>query len=121
MQEYEVIGPGETKTIPTGICFETRKGYEVQVRPKDGLSSRGIFCALVTIDSDYRGEVSVILYNSAKDGYVVERGSKIAQAVIVELPDVNLKYVNAPSKAARFRNEYLSMGRDGNYFTIQIP
>ena len=68
--------------IPTGIFLEIPQGYEVQIRPRSGLALRnGIHAILGTIDSDYRGEVKVILMNSSDSTFAVEPGMRIAQMV----------------------------------------
>ncbi|MBA1333915.1 MAG: Deoxyuridine 5'-triphosphate nucleotidohydrolase [Firmicutes bacterium] len=79
------IKPGEYSIIPTGIYLEIPEGYEGQVRPRSGLAAKygvTILNTPGTIDSDYRGEIMVILINLGKESYVVERGDRIAQLVI---------------------------------------
>jgi len=80
-----VIAPGERELIPTGFALAIPAGYEGQVRPRSGLALRhGIALpnAPGTIDSDYRGEVQVILHNTSRVPFVVRRGERIAQLVI---------------------------------------
>ena len=77
---------GETMLIPSGFKIEIPAGYEGQVRPRSGLAlkhSIGILNAPGTIDSDYRGEVGVILTNYGKKEFVIKRGDRIAQLVIM--------------------------------------
>lgn len=79
------IRPGRRALIPTGLVFEIPPGYEVQVRPRSGLALKhGITClnAPGTIDSDYRGEVQVLLVNHGDERFSVERGMRIAQLVV---------------------------------------
>ena len=79
------IGPGERCLIPTGLMIALPAGYELQVRPRSGLALRhGITLpnSPGTIDEDYRGELRVILLNAGKETFTVERGSRIAQAVL---------------------------------------
>lgn len=79
------IRPGRRALIPTGLVFEIPPGYEVQVRPRSGLALKhGITClnAPGTIDSDYRGEVQVLLVNHGEERFSVERGMRIAQLVV---------------------------------------
>ncbi|MGV3551362.1 dUTP diphosphatase [Rhizobium sp.] len=79
------IRPGKRALIPTGFVFEIPEGYEVQVRPRSGLALKnGITCLNTpgTIDSDYRGEVHVLLINHGDERFVVERGMRIAQLVV---------------------------------------
>lgn len=80
-----VLKPGETLLIPTGFAVAIPGGYEAQVRPRSGLAIKhqvGILNSPGTIDSDYRGEVKVILTNFGKRDFVVKRGERIAQLVI---------------------------------------
>ncbi len=88
------VKPGERVLIPTGIAMEIPLGYEVQVRPRSGLSLKSplmIVNAPGTIDCDYRGEVNIIVGNFGKDDYVVEHGLRIAQLVLC--PVTQAKYV----------------------------
>lgn len=80
-----VLKPGETVLIPTGFAVAIPGGYEAQVRPRSGLAVKhqvGILNSPGTIDSDYRGEVKVILTNFGKHDFIVKRGERIAQLVI---------------------------------------
>ncbi len=93
-----VIGVGERKLIPTGIRLEIPRGYEGQVRPRSGLALKHgvtVLNAPGTIDSDYRGEVSVILVNHGKEPFTVRHGDRIAQLVIA--PVVQARFVAADS------------------------
>lgn len=88
-----VVNPMEIKLIPTGISISLPIGYEAQIRPRSGLALKnGI--ALVnspgTIDSDYRGEIGVILINLGKEPFIIRRGDRIAQMVInkVVIPEI---------------------------------
>lgn len=79
------IRPGKRALVPTGFIFEIPPGYEVQVRPRSGLALKnGITCLNTpgTVDSDYRGEVQVLLINHGDERFVVERGMRIAQLVV---------------------------------------
>jgi dUTP pyrophosphatase len=87
------ISPGGSVRIPTGIRLEIPEGYEGQVRPRSGLSFKHgitILNAPGTIDSDYRGEIQVILANLGEEPFHVERGQRIAQ--IVFAPVVRAKF-----------------------------
>lgn len=78
------IGPGESVLIPTGFCLEIPSGYEGQVRPRSGLAlEKGVTVlnSPGTIDSDYRGEVGVILINHGSEPFTVNRGDRVAQIV----------------------------------------
>jgi dUTP pyrophosphatase len=89
-----VLRPGERALVPTGLVLEIPPGYEGQVRPRSGLALRhgiGVLNAPGTIDSDYRGEVGVILVNLGELGeapFVVRRGDRIAQLVFARVEPV---------------------------------
>ena len=87
----EVFEPGERKLIPTGVALQIPPGWEGQVRPRSGLALRhGITLpnSPGTIDSDYRGEVGVILLNLGREPFTVERGERIAQLLIAPVTTV---------------------------------
>lgn len=78
------IAPGKSALVSTGLCFEIPEGYEIQVRPRSGLAAKNGVTVLNTpgtIDSDYRGEVKVILINLGMETFVVNSGDRIAQIV----------------------------------------
>jgi dUTP pyrophosphatase len=94
------IAAGETVLIPAGFCVALPAGFEAQIRPRSGLAlkhSVGILNAPGTIDSDYRGEVRIILTNFGKKDFVVHRGDRIAQMIVAryervqwdEVPDLS--------------------------------
>lgn len=92
------IKPGERVLVPTGLMLEIPFGYEVQVRPRSGLSLKSplmIVNAPGTIDCDYRGEVNIIVGNFGKEDYVIEHGLRIAQFVIA--PVLQAKFIKAES------------------------
>lgn len=79
------IKPGEVKLVPTGLYLEIPNGYEIQVRARSGLAlknSIGVANGIGTIDSDYRGELCVILVNFGQEEFVVKNGDRIAQMVL---------------------------------------
>lgn len=87
------INPGRHVVVRTGIRINVPTGYEAQIRSRSGLAAKNGIMVLNspgTIDSDYQGEVSVILYNASGDIFWAEPGARIAQLVINKLPDVEL-------------------------------
>lgn len=82
--------PGQTLKIPLGVCFEIPAGYEIQIRPRSGLLSQGLFCAFGTVDSDYRGEVSVIITNLSNSIFAIRDGDRICQMVYA--PVINAEF-----------------------------
>lgn len=107
------LRPGERTLVPTGFIFEIPFGYEAQIRPRSGLAIKnGITClnSPGTVDSDYRGEVKVILANLGQDDFVIERGMRIAQVVIAPVTQVTVTEVSAFSETARGAGGFGSTG-----------
>ena len=99
-----VLNPGAYQLISTGISLAIPPGYEGQVRPRSGLAVRHGLTLLNspgTVDSDYRGEVKVILINLGTEKYQVQRGERIAQLVINQVPKVVLHEVDELPDSAR--------------------
>lgn len=93
-EEITIDGLGRA-LIPTGLSFDIKDGYEIQVRSKSGLAiNQGLMClnSPGTVDSGYLGEVKVIIFNTNKEPFTIKKGMKIAQAVLC--PVVNGKWVN---------------------------
>jgi len=87
VKNQEIIPSGKVKLIPTNIAVEIPKGFEIQVRPRSGLAiknSIGVLNSPGTIDSDYRGEVKIILFNFGEEDFVIKRGDRIAQLVLAK-------------------------------------
>ena len=100
------ISPGESAVIPTGIKVEIPSGYEIQVRPRSGLAAKNQITVLNTpgtIDSDYRGEICIILINHGKKTFVIEPKMRIAQLVLA--PVVQAEFVNKNILAESSRGE----------------
>ena len=98
------LAPGEIKLVPTGIYLAVPAGYEVQVRPRSGLALKhGITVVNTpgTIDSDYRGEVGVILGNLGDAPFVVQRGMRIAQLVVQAVVRARVNVVADLSETSR--------------------
>lgn len=88
-----LIKPFETVKLPTGVHLNLPSNYETQVRPKSGLSSKGLLIHFGTVDSDYRGEVLVIATNLTKEPFELRADEKIAQLVFVKKDIVELEQV----------------------------
>ncbi|MGG2477586.1 dUTP diphosphatase, partial [Rhizobium sp. BR5] len=103
----------ERTLVPTGFIFEVPQGYEAQIRPRSGLAIKnGITClnSPGTVDSDYRGEVKVILANLGQDDFTIERGMRIAQMVIAPVTQVAVSEVTETSETARGTGGFGSTG-----------
>ena len=104
ISEPVVLGSLERKLIPTGIKMAIPEGYEVQVRPRSGLALKhGISMAnaIGTIDSDYRGEIGVILINLSKDEYIVQPQERIGQLVLNKVEQMEFEIVSSLDETER--------------------
>jgi len=93
VSEPLTVLPGRVVAVPTGVHLEIPPGYEAQVRPRSGLALRhgiGIPNGPGTIDSDYRGELQVLLINFGSEPYIVQRGDRVAQLVFASVARVSL-------------------------------
>jgi len=109
-----VLGPGERRLVPTGLVLEIEAGFEAQVRPRSGLALRhGLVVpnAPGTIDSDYRGEVAVILMNLGAEPVTLRRGDRIAQLVVAPVTRVEWEEVAALAATARGGGGFGSSGQ----------
>ena len=109
------ILPGERVLVPTGISVEIPSGHEWQIRPRSGLSLKtGLLIpnAPGTIDSDFRGEVKVILGNFGKSPVVVNHGDRIAQAVLCRYETAEFQIVNELEQSDRGQGGFGSTGKE---------
>lgn len=108
------IGPGERKLIPTGVYTEIPEGFEIQVRPRSGLALKHgvtVLNAPGTIDSDYRGEIGVVLINFGAEPFTVNHGDRIAQFVVCAVPVGAFERVDSIGETDRGRGGYGSTGK----------
>jgi dUTP pyrophosphatase len=99
-----MLSPGDIVMVPTGIRIELPLGYEAQIRPRSGLAAKHgitVVNAPGTIDSDYRGEVKVILGNVSRQPVEITRGMRIAQMVIAQVVRANIVEADALNDTAR--------------------
>ena len=112
--EHATLAPGARAAIATGFAIAIPAGYEVQVRPRSGLALKhGITCLNTpgTIDSDYRGEVKVILANLGSEPFVIARGDRIAQLVPAPVQRATLDEVTELDDTLRGQGGFGSTGR----------
>lgn len=105
--------PGARALVPTGFALEVPNGYEVQVRPRSGLALRAgiaLLNAPGTVDSDYRGPVSIILANFGTEPYVVRRGDRIAQLVVAPVARATFSEVDELAATERATGGFGSTG-----------
>jgi len=108
-----VLKPGARLAAPTGFAYGLPLGYEAQVRPRSGLALKnGITClnSPGTVDSDYRGEVKVILVNHGEEDFVIRRGDRIAQLVIAPVVQAVWAEVDSLDETARGAGGFGSTG-----------
>ncbi|TRL37885.1 dUTP diphosphatase [Rhizobium straminoryzae] len=113
LTEPMTLVPGQRALVPTGFVFEIPEGFEVQVRPRSGLAFKnGITCLNTpgTIDSDYRGEVKVLLVNLGETDFVIERGMRIAQLVVSPVVQAQVQEADGFSETARGAGGFGSTG-----------
>jgi dUTP pyrophosphatase len=102
----------EPVKVPTGVAIEAPVGLDVQIRPRSGLSSKGVMVTLGTIDADYRGELLVTMYVLPhREPHLVENGDRIAQLVISRVADVSLEVAEELGVTARDAGGHGSTGR----------
>ncbi|KAF5882616.1 dUTP diphosphatase [Rhizobium sp. PEPV16] len=105
--------PGKRALVPTGFIFEIPEGFEGQVRPRSGLAFKnGITClnSPGTVDSDYRGEVKVLLINLGDEPFIISRGMRIAQMVIAPVTQARVAEITAASETTRGAGGFGSTG-----------
>ena len=102
----------EPVRVPTGLAIEAPSGYDVQIRPRSGLSFKGVMVTYGTIDADYRGELLVTMYTLPyREPHIVSDGDRIAQLVISRVADVDLLEVDELSESVRGEGGHGSTGR----------
>jgi dUTP pyrophosphatase len=113
VNEPMILAAGKVVLVPTGICVAIPRGYEMQVRSRSGLAAKqGVFAlnSPGTIDSDYRGEVKVILANFSNEDVIIERGSRIAQLVVAQHESVQWDVVESLDDTHRGEGGFGSTG-----------
>ena len=108
------IKPKTSFLIPTGLSLAFSKEYEAQIRPRSGLAAKNNISVLNTpgtIDSDYRGEIKVILYNHGNNDFVVNNGDRIAQIILVPVVKMELEETNNLPKTIRGEGGFGSTGK----------
>ena len=107
------IEPGKTSIIPTGISLSIPKNYEIQIRPRSGLAAKNNLTVLNspgTIDSDYRGELKIILINLGNDNFEVKNGMRVAQMVVCPVEIAEIEEVKSLEGTDRGKGGFGSTG-----------
>jgi dUTP pyrophosphatase len=104
IEEPHTLKPGQRMLVPTGLYIELPVGYEAQIRARSGLAIKkgiGLVNGIGTIDSDYRGEIKVILINWGDEDFVIENGDRIAQMVIARYERIEWEQTDDLSETER--------------------
>ena len=109
-----ILNPNKIAIVPTGIAVAIPKNYEIQIRPRSGLAAKKGISVLNTpgtIDSDYRGEIKIILINLGKKSFIIKSGDRIAQMILCPIAKGKLKEVKALPKTFRGKGGFGSTGK----------
>lgn len=104
------VAYGQIAKVKLGFCLELPEGYEAQIRPRSGLSSKGIVSMFGTIDSNYRGEVCAIIQNNSFDDFEIKFGDRICQMKIERVEPIVFEQVEELSKTNRNDKGFGSSG-----------
>jgi dUTP pyrophosphatase len=110
-----IFRPLERKLVPTGLFIELPHGFEAQVRPRSGLAiKQGITCLNTpgTIDSDYRGEIKIVLINLSGETQIINPGDRIAQLVLQKIEIINWEQVTVLTETVRNNGGFGSTGKN---------
>ena len=114
IEELVILKPGEVELVPTNLSVEIPAGFEIQVRPRSGLAAKhsiGILNSPGTIDSDYRGEIKIILINFGKKEFVIKPGERIAQLIVSRVYTAQLTEVKELNNTTRGEGGFGHTGR----------
>ena len=114
IKNKKTINPGKTLIIPTGIAVTVPKNYEIQIRPRSGLAAKKSISVLNTpgtVDSDYRGEIKIILINFSKKSFIVKSGDRIAQMILCPVAKGKIKEVKNLPRTVRGKGGFGSTGK----------
>ena len=114
VKEKIVIKPQTSALIPTGLSVAFSEDYEIQIRPRSGLAAKNNISVLNTpgtIDSDYRGELKIIIFNHSNHDFVVENNDRVAQMVLTPIAKIELEEANELPKTLRGEGGFGSTGK----------
>jgi len=109
--EDRIINPNKVAILPTGISLELEKGFCLQFWDRGGMGVKGIHHFAGLTDSDYRGELKVIVFNSTLDPYKIEKGDRIIQGVILPVISAEFEEVESLSETKRGEGRFHSTGK----------
>ena len=108
------LKPGESCLVPTGLSVAFPKEYEIQIRPRSGLAAKSNISVLNTpgtIDSDYRGEIKIILFNHSNENFIINNNDRVAQMVLIPIMKMELEETNELPKSIRGEGGFGSTGK----------
>ena len=108
------LEPGKSCLVPTGLSVAFPKEYEIQIRPRSGLAAKNNISVLNTpgtIDSDYRGELKIILFNHSNENFIINNNDRIAQMVLTPIIKIELEETNELPESVRGREGFGSTGK----------
>ena len=108
------LKPGKSCLVPTGLSVAFSKEYEIQIRPRSGLAAKNNITVLNTpgtIDSDYRGEIKIILFNHGKENFIINNNDRIAQMVLTPIVKMEIEEINKLPETIRGEGGFGSTGK----------
>ena len=114
IKETIIVKPKTSSLIPTGLSVAFEKDYEIQIRPRSGLAIKNNISVLNTpgtIDSDYRGEIKVIIYNHGDNEFIINNEDRIAQMILTPIVKMNLEETNNLPETIRGKGGFGSTGK----------
>ena len=114
LEKKVVIKPNSSELIPTGLQVAIPEELEIQIRPRSGLAAKesiGVLNSPGTIDSDYRGELKIILFNHGKEDFIINNGDRIAQMVLVPIFKMEFEEVDSLPDTVRGQGGFGSTGK----------
>ena len=108
------LEPGKSCLVPTGLSVAFPKEYEIQIRPRSGLAAKKNISVLNTpgtIDSDYRGEIKIILFNHGNENFIINNNDRVAQMVLTPVMEMELEEANELPKSVRGEGGFGSTGK----------
>ena len=108
------LRPGKSCIIPTGLSVAFSNKYEIQIRPRSGLAAKNNISVLNTpgtIDSDYRGEIKIILFNHSNENFIINNNDRVAQMILTPIMKMELEETNELPKSVRGKSGFGSTGK----------
>ena len=108
------LAPGKSCLVPTGLSVAFPEKYEIQIRPRSGLAAKNNISVLNTpgtVDSDYRGEIKIILFNHSNENFIINNNDRVAQMVLTPVMEMELEEANELPKSVRGEGGFGSTGK----------